>query len=401
MFPWHYRWTVLAFTMLSQSMISGIQIYCFPFWIVPWLDEFKVPRSQLMLIASASVLVAALISPFCGIALDKYRPRWTISIGAVVFALGLLLISMAHSHWEILLLYSLLFPLSLIVCGQLGCQTLISRWFTTNRGTALGISALGVSLGGFIMPPIVTAMLAAFDWRESFQMLALATMLLLMPTTWLVLGKDSETRDSALTNATPHTVAQTHWTTAQLLRNRDFWVIVVCFCSILIAYLPVLYSLGVYARDLGIAQQHAALILSVGAFALGGGKVIFGKLSDRLELRSLYWFASAGIVMSVAIIGMARSWPLLMSAIVVLSFSFGAYVPLLSATVVQRFGSASFGQVLGLVLLFTQLSAVAPFLTGLLQEFSGSYMVAFTAMALPLLIAMLAMRLLSPRPVEP
>lgn len=399
MFPWHHRWNVLAFTLLSQAMIWGILTFSFPFWIVPWLDEFQAPRSQLMLIISLQTIVAGLISPFCGIALDKYRPRWTIGAGAVFFAIGLLLISMARSHWEILILYVAL-SFSAMFCGQLGCQALVSRWFTSNRGTALGISALGTAIGGFLMPPISTAMLASFGWRETFLMLSIAVLVLLVPAVWIILGKDPEQIDPEAKKDTGQAAAPTRWTTAQLLRNRDFWIVVICFCALLMAYLPATYSLGVYAMDLGIPQQRAAWIASVGAIALGVGKFAFGRLADKFELQWLYWGAGAGILASIIVVCVAGSWLPLMVAVALLSFCFGAYVPLLSVTVVNRFGAASFGQVLGLILMFTQLGTVAPYIAGLLQELSGSYVVAFIAMASPVLIAMIAMRSLSVRPAQ-
>lgn len=392
MFPWHHRWTVLAFTLLSQSLILGIHSFSFPFWVVPWIDEFKVPRSQLMLIITSSVLISGLMAPLCGAVLDKFRPRWSISVGAIIFAVGLALISMADSHWEILIIYGTMLAFGIMICGALGCQSLISKWFVANRGAALGISAVGMSIGGFLMPPITTALLAAFGWRETFQLLAVATLLLLLPSAWIILGRDPEPEEPTAIGDTRPVADQFRWTTGKLLRNPDFWIFVACFSVMLMAYLPVLYSIGVYARDLDIAQQRAALVASVGAMALGAGKFSFGKLSDKFDFRLLYWIACVGILTSVVGIGFVQSWQMLMTAVVVLSFCFGAYMPLMSVVVVNRFGSASFGFVLGLGLTFAQLCALSPFLSGLLQEASGSYRVAFILMGLPLLPAMIVMR---------
>jgi len=396
MFPWHHRWTVLAFTLLSQTVIIGIHTYSFAFWIVPWLNEFKVPSSQLMLIITGSLLASGLLAPFCGIALDKYPVHRVICVGFLVFAIGLMLVSVAQSPWGILILYSTLLALGMMIGGQLGSQALIARWFTSNRGAALGISALGIAFGGVLMPPIVTSLLAVFDWRQTFRWLALAA-ILLIPVAWVVLRKKPEGKESGPAAAGPAAADQPGWSTGVLLRNRDFWIIVFFFGAMFLSFVPLLYSMGVYARDLGISQQQAAWTASAGAFALGVGKFTFGKLADSVEFRRLCWFGSAGVVVFIAVYSVAESWLQLTAAFVILSFCFGGYIPLLSVAVVNCFGSASFGRVLGLVLTFVQLAAVSPFISGLIHEASGSYIVAFFAMASPLLVAMFALRWLTPR----
>jgi hypothetical protein len=79
------------------------------------------------------------------------------------------------------------------------------------------------------------------------------------------------------------------------------------------------------------------------------------------------------------------------------TLSVGSFVPLLSNMVVNRFGAPALGQVMGLASLFIQLSALSPFLAALIRDALGNYRLAFLAMLLPLLPAMIAMRWLSSR----
>ena len=95
---WHHRWNILAFTLLTQALVIGIQMFSFPFWVVPWLDEFNAPRSELMFTASLSVLLTGLLSPFAGAALDRFPPRMLVCIGVTVFAASLAIISVVHSR---------------------------------------------------------------------------------------------------------------------------------------------------------------------------------------------------------------------------------------------------------------------------------------------------------------
>jgi MFS family permease len=393
---WHHRWNVLAFSMTAQALTLGVQSYSFAFWVVRWSDEFGAPRSELMLIITVSVFVIGLMSPFAGIALDKFPVRILFCIGVAVFSISLFMVSTAHSHWMVMFYYGGLLSLGFILAGPLACQKLITQWFVTNRGLALGINAVGISIGAVAAPPIVTALLADFGWRETFKLLAAVIFVILLPIGWLVLRNDPASANAAPEAPSHQSIPrQAPWSTRLLLRNRDFWIIALGFFALLAAYLPVLYSTGAYARDLGITQQRAAVGASIAAIVLALGKITFGKLADLTSHRLLYWGATGGIIVSIAVVSVAQSFPSLLLGLALTSFFIGSYYPLTSSMIVARFGAPSFGQVMGLVSIFVQCGALAPFVAGLIRDASGSYTVAFLTMLVPLVPAMIAMRWLS------
>ena len=50
---WFYGWNVVALTLVNQAVSVGICIYSFALFVVPWLDEFGVSRSEVMFAAVA------------------------------------------------------------------------------------------------------------------------------------------------------------------------------------------------------------------------------------------------------------------------------------------------------------------------------------------------------------
>ena len=391
--PWAHRWSVLGFTVLSQALIVGIQTYTFSFWIVPWADEFGASRGQLMMIVTASVIGTGLMSPWAGVALDKIHPRLLYLAGLVVSSLGMILVSMANSHWVILTAYALLLPVGLVFCGQLACQTLIARWFDEKRGTALGISALGVSLGALLFPPVCTDLLETFGWRVSFQLMAMASLILLAPMAWMILDHrpgygNGQFQLKNIRN-------DSSWTTGKLYRDRDFLIISGSFAAILFAYLPVILSLGAYAHDIGVAPQQAALIASLSAIMLALGKIIFGRLTDSFSLPRLYQVATSIMIFGIVILSCFNATSGLAIGLALSSFGQGAYLPLQSSMIVSRFGALAFGQVLGLTSIIVQCSAISPTLAGLIRDASNSYRAAFLTMLIPLIVAVFAMQWLT------
>jgi MFS family permease len=242
------------------------------------------------------------------------------------------------------------------------------------------------------MPPLTTTLLAAIGWRHAFQVLAALVIVLLLPAAWLVLSRQP---DTVAPSATRASAAVTQWTTALLLRNRDFWIISGGIAAVLFAGLPLMYNIGAYARDLGIAQSQAALIASLGALAFATGKVGFGKLADKLPHHVCYWIAGCLMIVGVMLVSNATGFPSLLLGQMLTLLGQGCVLPFTSSMIAARFGVQAFGQVAGLATFIMSSGALAPFFAGLIRDSSGSYAAAFITMLLPLMLAMIAMRWLS------
>lgn len=108
---------------------------------------------------------------------DKYGPRWLIIGGTFLHVFGLMMTSISHDYYQILL--------SQGVCSAIGVSAIfqpalnsIATWFTTKRGAAYGLLATGSSLGGVIFPIMVSRLIdeVGFGWSmriSAFLILAL------------------------------------------------------------------------------------------------------------------------------------------------------------------------------------------------------------------------------------
>src|SRR5262249_19224498 len=152
------------------------------------------------------------------------------------------------------------------------------------------------------------------------------------------------------------------------------------FGAILVAFVPLLYSLGDYAHDLGIPPERAAAAAAMAALAMAPGKLTFGRLADWFSHRFLYRVGAIMIAAGIVVVSLSHSFTMLLAGLVLTNFGQGCYLPMLSSMIVSRFGAAAFGQVLGLAIVLIQLSAVAPYLSGLIRDATGGYGTAFLIM---------------------
>lgn len=372
-----YRWQVLAFAVIMQALVIGVSVYCFAFFVVHWVEEFNTSRSELMFGFTGMTLIGGLMSPLCGVLIDRYPSRWVITGGVLAYALGLLAVTAASGAWVIILIFWLLMPLGMALAGSLMAQTLVAQAFDSRRGLALGICSLGTSIGGLLMPLVATTMLRQMEWRPVVSSLAIFTCVVIIPLAFIIVRQRAT---PARGSAEPAAVS-----TRELLANRDVYLLGVAFLVPASLFVSVLQNVGLYAQDLSIPQQQAGMIVAAAALLMAVGKFATGALADRIAHNYIYYTLLCLAGAAMLLVATAGGVVGLAVAVLSLGATAGGVLPLVSAAAAQRFGAANFGRAMGVVMGCGALAGVAPLAAGWIRDFSGSYEVSYLVLA-PLVI---------------
>ena len=371
-----YRWVIVAYTLVIQAVAIGVMIYCFALFAVPWLDAFAAPRADVMLTISISQVVAGVISPVVGRAMDRYPLRWFVLTGLVLMVLGLLLASQAQALWHIQLVYATLFPTALTLMSTLASQTLVTRWFHERRGVAIGISATGTNLGGIVFPLLVASWLVAFGWRETLMWLGLVALLAVGPLTWWVLKREPP--------ATPHAggpgvALPRQWATHEILRSPMFWIPSLSLVVLNLGFGAVQFNLGAFGRDVGFSPTDAANLIALNAVCMICGKFFFGAIGDKADHRVMFWLAAACMALAMVLLQGPPSPMTFIIGVVLVGLSGGGILPMFGVVYGARFGVASFARVMGFAMLVMTVGALGPLFAGWAYDQFGSYDMAFQA----------------------
>ena len=159
---------------------------------VPLAEEFGPSRMVLMLTITMVTLVSAFISPVLGTMMDRVSLRLLLLAGALLLVAGFVALSFAASFNQVLVIYGLFMAPASIIIGPMSATVLLSRWFVTRRGAALGMAIAGMSVGTFIYPPLIQALLDNFDWRTAMRILALILFVLTVSAAALVINRPTE-----------------------------------------------------------------------------------------------------------------------------------------------------------------------------------------------------------------
>lgn len=371
----HYRWYIVGLTLVNQALALGIMIYSFALFVVPWLDEYDVSRSTVMFAILAFQIMTGLLSPLIGQLLDQYAMRRLVLLGVVCMGVGLILLSLATEFWQIITVYLLVLPISMLLTGTLASQTMISKWFTSQRSFAIALSAIGTSIGGLLIPLVTAELIERYAWDGALMVLAVGSLVVLIPLNFLILRVEPPRQD--MTQQASAEPAQRIWTSKEILTSRAFWIPIVSLIPLNAAFGGVQFNLGAYMKDLGYLQAVAAQLISLTAFSMIVGKLFFGAMGDRVDHRVLFWIMAVLQVSALMLYEGSPGLTALMIAAVLQGLSVGGVMPMMGIAYSARFGTLSFGKILGYVNLFMMVGSFGSILSGWIFDLTGSYDSAF------------------------
>ena len=92
--------------------------------------------------------------------------------------------------WQFYLTFGIVFStISVTIGWQLLGPAVLSKWFVRLRGRAMGISAIGVSVGGIIVAPIAGLLVANMGWRAAWLVLGVGMIVILTPAAALLMRR--------------------------------------------------------------------------------------------------------------------------------------------------------------------------------------------------------------------
>jgi len=357
---------VLVTAFLSLLAIVGFALYGLPLFYNFYIDEFGWSRKIVTSgNAYAKIFVAPLFGFLAGWIVDKYGPRKMLMTGAFMTLIAFLGLSMMKS---LSLFYTsyVFVALGYVFGGPLPCQVLISRWFTKNRGKAMGIAYLGIGTGFTIVPQLVAWMEKNLGWNMALVALGIIIVLVSVPLAMFV--KDSPSKTDVSIKPEPAVPIKT------ILRNPWFYILAIgSMCSIG-AVGGVNQHLKLYMKDLAMEDAAIANIISLVAFMSLGGRVVMGWLADLFPRKYVMILIYLLVGGSIPLLLMPDFPGRLYVFAVVFGLGLGGDYMIIPLMAGDLFGVRTLGRVMGIVLVADGIAeATLPMLVGDLFDKFGTY----------------------------
>jgi MFS family permease len=390
---WRQVW-VTALLMATSSMVTTT----YGIIAVPLMQEFGPSRMVLMLTMTVISVVASSIAPWLGAMMDRVPLRRIMLTGAFFLVAGYFALSFVTAFWQVLAVFALFMAPAQLSAGTMASTVLLSRWFSAMRGKAIGLALTGISLGGFIYPIVVQALLDHYDWRTALRLFAVVLALVMVPCVLLVVNRPADVglHPDGFDSEPEHADAEAHaaagMTTRRILSDPTFWMIAVILAIFFSGMRGLVTNIAPLAADEGVDATLVAWVLSLYSVAGVCAKLGFAWLADRVDPRKLLLVAMIGAAIAHACLVMAdQGFATIAAGAIIMGLFGGTMLPMQAFLVPRIFGRNVVGKVSGLLgLAMFVFNAGSPPLFGLIYDVFGNYDAIFIAYA-ALMVAAMAM----------
>jgi MFS family permease len=390
-----HGWWIVATVFTVQLFMVGFSSYGLPLLLVPVEDEFKCGMEKLSHAMIGMTALGMVLPLVVGPLVDRWSVRGLMLIGSGALIGGLFALAWAPNEFVFGIAMSTLVAAAMTLLGPIVGSAVVSRWFTTSRGRALGIAAMGTSIGGMVMAPLFGLGFETVGWRDTVRLMAVSVAIFALPLLIFALrnhprdlGLEPEGPSAGAVSSTPATGG--HLSTSEVLRQSAFWIVSLCLALFLGAYSGMLFSVPKFAADLG-ADAAARSTVTV-ALTISGliGKFAFGWAADRFSLKAGLGTAIGLTVCSVSLMTSEPEYPVLLASVAVMGLAAGGILPVWGALMAVIFGVANFGRAMGLQAPIISVGAMAGFgIAGRAHGQTGSFVLAFQIFAGVLSLALL------------
>ena len=274
------RWFQLCASLVAMIMIANLQ-YAWTLFVQPLQGATGWKLSDIQFAFTLFILCQTWAQPCQGWLIDRMGPRLFISIAGVLCGIGWGGMGYATSLPMLYTLYVLAgIGAALVYGGSIGSAL---KWFTTKRGLAAGIMAAGFGGGAGLFIPIIAVMLKNDGYRATFLWTGVIQgLVILIVAQVLRHPKDEPAKPAAAqASATGARLGKYNFTTGEMLRTPQFWMMYVAFVMMATGGLLLTLNAGPIAGSWGIAAGALALATSLNAVANGASRVFWGWVSDK------------------------------------------------------------------------------------------------------------------------
>jgi MFS family permease len=365
---------VVAVLSLSQVVAWGCLYYGFAALQSSITDDTGWSGTAVTAAFSLSQVVSGVVGVWVGRHLDARGPRLVMTAGALLAGPGMLLVATAPSlPW---------FLVGWLVVGAAMAGTLyppafaaVTRWGGAQRVRALTTVTLAGGLASTVFAPLAAWVDAWAGWRAAYVVLALVVLAVTVPLHWWGLDRPW-----------PATVADGSGTARhepRVVLTRPFVLLAVVNALAALAAFAVVVNLVPMLREQGFDTRTAAVVLGIGGLGQVLGRLGYPRFEAVTGVVARgTWVVGAMAVLTAALALAPAETAVVVGISLVLGLARGLYTLVQATAVTDRWGSAAYGRLNG-VLTAPALaaSAAAPFAGALLASLTGSYAAAFLVLA--------------------
>ena len=406
-----YGWYVAIGCTLIYFFTNAMTLFV-PQTLFPRLmEEFGSNEAEISLTVTITLLFASLFAPFAGMLIDKFGALRIMRIGIVLMAVTYSLYSFSDSISDLYRLHFLL-AIGLVLSGLVVNVIIVSNWFVKHRGKMIGMLVASSSLGGAILPLMISPIVnnPELGWRWGFGLLSILFWLFAVIPAYTFI-KEKPSNLGLLPDGLPkilepsdNGIASVTLLTA--LKSRALWCLGIGSACLWFSIQGLNSQITIFfEQEAAFSPQQAVFLFSTLFWFSFIGKFAFGAISDTVPKRTVLLITSIILFLGTLLlfdfdsnqISLTKNPTKLGLFTVVFGLGFGGSFSMIQLVAVEIFGPAYLGRILGIITFIDGMGAALG--TNLLSQIktdTGSYLLPFSIVTIVSLIAIINVFLIRP-----
>lgn len=295
---------------------------------------------------------------------DKKGPKFTATIGVILFAAGVALTGLLTKD-SIALMY-----LTYCAMGGMGsgfaysaCISCVQKWMPHKRGLASGLAASAFGLSTVLFAPLSKWLMGIFT--DDAGLVVFKPVFLILAATFFTAGiigcilikRPSAEYTKQLTQSVPAAATGRDLTLGQAVKKVPFWCI---FFSILFMNgtwnlaVPMIYDLGM---ERGLSAAAATFCVSFTGVPNAAGRLVMAAVSDKIGRARSVGILAAATAVCALLLTFVGGYGFIV-VIAVTAFAYGGPSAINAAMNTDFFGAKNSGTNYGVIMLSLGLSSV-------------------------------------------
>jgi OFA family oxalate/formate antiporter-like MFS transporter len=273
------RWFQLCASLVAMIMIANLQ-YAWTLFVQPLADNTGWGLTQIQFAFTLFILFQTWVQPLDGWLIDRLGPRGFISAAGLLCGVGWAGMGYATSLPMLYVLYCAAgIGAAFVYSGSIGSAL---KWFKERRGLASGIMAAGFGGGTALFIPFISSMIESRGYQSTFVATGVLQGIVIVVVAQFLRHPPAAALVAAPAAGTTPKVGYRHFTTGEMLRTPQFYVMYAMFVMMATGGLLVTANAGPMARAWGLSAAALALAATLSPIANGASRIFWGWVSDRL-----------------------------------------------------------------------------------------------------------------------
>ncbi len=380
--PERGRWVLVILGMIINLCLGSI--YSWSVFVGPLAEYFTgtlgqpVTANDVLMPFSVFLAFFAIAMPLTGKYIESLGPRNVTIVGGVLTGLGWLLASTVTSVQMLYLVYGVIGGVGVGIAYGVPVAV-AARWFPDRRGLAVGLTVLGFGFSAFLTANIAGYLIASLGVMSTFRIFGIAFVVLIILLALPLRFPAPGWKPPGWTPPMPKPGEEVcECDRGAMLRTPTFYGLWACFFIGCLAGLMAISIAKPVGTEIGIEAGLATMLVGFFAIFNGGGRPVFGSLTDRITPRNTALVSFVLIAIASVALWQVPGTLVYIVAFAILWGCLGGWLAIAPTATGSYFGTCDYPRCYGLVFLAYGAGAIAgPQLAGLIKTTTGNYMGVF------------------------